>query len=498
MPGVFAGLLFLVGAALPQTQVPTTTESAEYVQYDLLRYLDRVEADGTLVRTVQVRVLLATATAVAEFGQIEGWYVDGYGDVQFEGVTIGKPDGRIVTVKDGLIENLNPYGVSATSFSADLRVKKLTVPGLEPGDWLSYKVVTQVKRLAPGHTFGDMKLQPVVGDPVQTYELDLPRDPGIRVHLRDDLGAKWEDVPAPSDRLVRRLSLKIEQPRPDERAPTKAMIQARAEPDVIFANFASWAEVGAWWWALSKDRLAPDSSVQTEAARLLVARATSRERIEALHRFVASRIRYLNVSLGVGHMLPRSAADVLASRYGDCKDKHALLAALAATVGIDLRPVFIDSIHPDVHDDVPAPQQFDHMISVAQLGPEPADWLWLDATNPFGPPGYLGPEFRDKRALLIEPSGEGRIVRTPATLPFVSRTEIEVSGTLGPDTALRARMVWRFRSEEEMALRAIFAMMPQGRREEAIRASLGQDWKDGQITNVVASLRDRRPLSHRV
>ena len=42
-------------------------------------------------------------------------------------------------------------------------------------------------------------------------------------------------------------------------------------------------------------------------------------------------------------MEPRAAADVLQNKYGDCKGKHALLAALAASLDLDVRPV------PDVN-----------------------------------------------------------------------------------------------------------------------------------------------------
>lgn len=489
MTAILPGLVFLIGAAAPRPQVapPQVNAPRESVQYDLCRYRDRVEADGSSERTLEVRVLLQTATAVAEFGQIKWPYIDGYGDVQFEKVTIERPDGRTVEVENGLIEDLNPYGVTATSVAADVHFKRLTIPGLDLGDWLSYKIIHRQKPLAPGRIFGEMKLAAIAGDPVQSYELDLPRDAGIQVRLRDGLGASWEDAPAASDRLVRRLHLKVEQPRADQRVPTKAVIQAEAEPDVIFTTFRSWDEVARWWWALSRDHLNPDPYVKTEAARLVASKATARERIAALHGFVTSRIRYLNVSFGIGRMQPRPATDVLANRYGDCKDKHALLAALASAVGIDVRPVLIDSVRSDLRDDVPAPQQFDHMISVARLGPEPAEWLWLDATNPFGPPEYLGPELRGKRALLIEESGEGRIVRTPAEPPFVPWTETQITGTLDPDRAFRGRVVRRFRSDQEVQLRTIFAVIPQDLLAEVVRSSLAREWEDGKVTNVVVS-----------
>jgi tetratricopeptide (TPR) repeat protein/transglutaminase-like putative cysteine protease len=478
----------VASVALSQAPPGPAEPAPDYVVYERLAYRDRVESDGTQTRVIDARALLRNATAVSALGQLQWPYVDTFGEVTFEDVVIQKTDGRTVEVKDGLLEDVNPFGITGTPIAADVRFKKLTIPGLEPGDRLSYRLVHRQKPLARGCAFGEMKLSPALGDPLQTYEIDLPRSSGIRVRLREGIGARWEDVPAPADRLVHRLSLKVPRPSPDDfKTLTKMKLQEWAEPDVIFTSFGSWNEVAEWWWGLSRERLQPDASVRTQAESLSAPGPTPRQRLERLHAFVAGSIRYLNVNFGMGRMQPRPAPQVLANRYGDCKDKHALLAALAASMGIDVRPVLIDSSRPDLRDDVPAPQQFDHMVSVARLGPEPESWLWLDGTDRFGVPGYLAPSLRDKRALLVEPSGEAQIVRTPVDPPFVARTEVELKATLLEDGALRGREMWRFRSDEEVQLRAILEAVPEAQRSDVVKASLARTWADAKVTNVVIS-----------
>jgi tetratricopeptide (TPR) repeat protein len=465
-------------AVVPQAAPAPTDAGNESACYELLRWRERIESDGSSTFTLDQKLLLTTAAAVTQYGQFAVPYTEGYGDVQFENIVIEKPDGRTVEVRNAVVEDAATTGI---------RYKKLTIPGLEPGDRLSYRVVSREKPLAPGHVFGQRKFNPAAGDPVQTYELDLPRSATIHVRLREGLGATWEDVPAPADRLVRRLSVKVERPGPDWKKVTKAMIRSWTEPDVMFTSFHSWAEVGRWWWAASRERLAPDAAVKAEAARLAASKTTPRERIEALNTFVAAKIRYVQVGLDAGRMLPQPAAAILANRYGDCKDKHAVLAALAASLGIDVRPVFINSYRSDLIDDAPSPLQFDHMISVAKLGSDPADWLWLDVTNPFGMPGYLLPGLRDNKALLIEASGDGRIVRTPADPPFAPHKEVQLKGALQPDGGLRARAVWRFRSDDEVPLRVGWAAIPADKRAEIVQTSMACNWKDGKVTSVSAS-----------
>ena len=51
------------------------------------------------------------------------------------------------------------------------------------------------------------------------------------------------------------------------------------------------------------------------------------------------KIRYIGVDFGVGRFQPHTATEVLGNGYGDCKDKHALLAALLAAIGFPISPV---------------------------------------------------------------------------------------------------------------------------------------------------------------
>jgi tetratricopeptide (TPR) repeat protein/transglutaminase-like putative cysteine protease len=481
-------LLLVFTTALPAiAQAPAPPASVDFVQIDRLQYRDRVEADGRFERSQEVTVLLRDGAAVAAFGQVGMPYVDGYGDVTFDSVVIEKADGRRIEVKDAPVEDINPFGLTGYPVAADVRFKKITIPGLEPGDRLSYRAAVKQKPLAPGRIFGEMKFPGMTSDPLQVYELDLPRDPAIAVELDKGLGATWEEQTSPPDRLVRRLSVRSKRPDFGTEAPTEAELEALAQPDVVFSNFRSWSDVAEWWWGVARDRLVPDAAVRAEAARIAAGGKSDREKIEALHAFVATRVRYLSVSFGLGRMQPRPAGQVLSNKYGDCKDKLTLLAALATAVGLDVRPVLINSGRKNLRDGAPGPQQFDHMIGVVLLGPEPRDWLWLDPTNDLGLPGYLLPRLRDAAALLIEPSGKGRVVRTPELAPFPQRLEVDMKGALDANGPLRAHTRWSFRSDSELEMRFGFRLTPRDRHAEIVQKTLGYMWKEGKITNVTTS-----------
>jgi Tfp pilus assembly protein PilF/transglutaminase-like putative cysteine protease len=440
---------------------------------------DTIERDGRVERTTDVRVLVRDPAGVAEFGQIGGPFIEGMGEVDFERVSIEKPDGRRLPIENGRIEDLNPFGMSAAPVAADFRFRRMTIPGLAPGDRLTFRIVTRQKPLIPNVSAGEFKFVPGPMASEQTYELDAPSDLRVSVWRRPDLGAAFEERAASGDRTVRRLALHA----PIELS--KDNIAALlVEPDVIYSTFRSWEEVGAWWWGVAHDRFQPDAAVRAEAQRLAKAELDPGARLEALYAFVSGQIRYLNVGFGVGRFEPRPASEVLASRYGDCKGKHVLLAALGAAAGIEVLPALVHTSRKDLNDAVPGPTQFDHILSVVRKGPDPAGWLWLDTTTDLARPGQIAPSLRGKRVVLMAPEG-ARVVKTPERLPFKSRWVLDSKGSIDPAGPIRARVRVTYRNDIEPVMRAAFRASPRDKWDE-VGKDLAKEWSKGEVSEVGA------------
>lgn len=474
----------LLGLALILAQAPTPAAPTEAFKFDYLRMKDRIEADGQARRTIEVSVLLRTPAAVQQFGQLSVPYVDGYADVSFERLRLQKPSGAVGDVEDGQIEDLNPLGINAASIPLDIRLKKLTIPRLEPGDRLSYTLTTTFRPFVPGEAYGEMKFTPVPVEGPQVYELDIPAQSRLRVNVRSDLGASWEQLPSEKDRLVRRLSVTVPPMVVPSGGLTEAQVESLQIPDVAYTTFASWSKVGEWWWEMSRLQVRGDEATRKEALRIAAGKTTAREKIEAIAAFVSSGVRYLNVSFGVGRMQPRTAASVLSSRYGDCKDKVGLVMALAEAVGVEVRPVLIHSARHDLQDDTPGPHQFDHMIAAAVLGPAEKDWLWMDATNSFSSPTALDPRTRDKRALVIDRKGHGVIMRTPARPAEPTHRLIDLKAALDPEGLLKGHARMEDRSDSEPNLRASFASVAPEQHAELMKSLLARTWNEARISSV--------------
>jgi hypothetical protein len=112
-------------------------------------------------------------------------------------------------------------------------------------------------------------------------------------------------------------------------------------PSVAWTTFKSWEEVGAWYRSLEADRATPSPEIKAKVAELIAGKSTDEEKVRALYAYVATQIRYIGVDFGIGRYQPHTAAEILSNQYGDCKDKHTLLAAMLSVAGIQPDAVLI-------------------------------------------------------------------------------------------------------------------------------------------------------------
>ncbi len=257
-------------------------------------------------------------------------------------------------------------------------------------------------------------------------------------------------------------------------------------PDIQLTTFETWEQIGRWYANLEKDRRAPSPEVRAKADELTKGLNSDLEKTEALYDFVAKNFRYVSLSLGVGRYQPHAAADVLHDQYGDCKDKHTLLASMLEAEGLHADSVLINSSRK-LDPDVPSPSQFDHVITMLPLGKEE---VWMDTTSEVAPFRLLSFNLRKKQALVIPPvnppsSRVPHLEVVPPDTPMPDSELSEVDGKINDIGKLEAHVHYEFRGDEELLLRSVFRRVPQAnwqRVVENVNSSLG-----GDITNLKVS-----------
>jgi tetratricopeptide (TPR) repeat protein len=244
-------------------------------------------------------------------------------------------------------------------------------------------------------------------------------------------------------------------------------------PSVAWTTFKSWEAVGAWYQGLESDRIEPNAAVKAKVAEITAGKTTDEEKARALYAYVATQIRYIGVAFGIGRYQPHHAGEVLDNQYGDCKDKHTLLAAMLAAAGLHPQAVLIGA-GVRFNEAVPSPGSFNHLITTVSIG---GQQIWLDSTQEVAPYQALSYVIRDRKALVVPDAGKAKIETTPANLPFESIQKMDAVGTLDKNGTSNSHLKWTFRGDSELILRAAFRQLTPGQYGEVVqRMSQGMGW----------------------
>ena len=274
------------------------------------------------------------------------------------------------------------------------------------------------------------------------------------------------------------------EPENDEKKVVEAALGRLPPPDVQISSFQSWEEVGRWYWNLQKDRIEPTASIRAKAAELTKGMTDDAAKMHAVYSFVSTQYRYIGIAFGIGRYQPHAADDVLTNNYGDCKDKHTLLASLLQASGITLYPALITASFK-LDPEVPSPGQFDHIIGYL---PQGKDAVWLDTTPEVAPLGYLVTPLRDKQALVMSGEKSIQFVTTPADPPFPNTQAFKIDGKLSDDGTLEAKVEDTARGDAEVMLRAAFRRVPQPQWKDLVQLISYQLGFAGDVSDVNASL----------
>jgi tetratricopeptide (TPR) repeat protein/transglutaminase-like putative cysteine protease len=458
--------------------------SQEAFVVEQYRSIYRFESDGTGRKETIARIRVQSEAGVQQWGQIQIGYNSANERVEIAYVRVVKADGSVVKAGDDAVQDLSAPVEHEAPVYTDYRQKHVTVPGLRPGEVLEYDMVTVIHTpLAAGQFWADYDFDKnnIMLD--EELDVDVPSDRPLKLKNKPDMDPKI------SEENRRRIyhwtssHLEREDDTKDKDKDKKKKKADEERPDVQLTTFVSWEQIGLWYAGLEKDRRAPSPEVRAKAAELTKGLDTPLDRVQALYDYVAKNFRYVSLSLGVGRYQPHASGDVLHNQYGDCKDKHTLLASLLEAEGLHASSVLINSSRK-LDPDVPSPSQFDHVITMLPMTTPPEE-VWMDTTSEVAPFRLLAFSLRDKLALVIPATGTPHLEETPADTPMPDSEISEVDGKINEIGKLEAHVHYTFRGDEELMLRSIFRHYPEAQWQrvvENVNAGVG-----GDITNLKIS-----------
>ncbi|HOX46967.1 MAG TPA: DUF3857 domain-containing protein [Myxococcota bacterium] len=393
----------------------------------------RLHPNGMAARFRQqiVRVLDARAAERLRTFQVD--YAPGRQEVRILSHRLRHADGGF---DDGVL--VQDQSVSEPWFNMyyDVHVRQVTFPELRPGDLV--ELSTLVDDLGGeallSDYFGDL-VQLQFEEPVRRASYVLLVPPGREVEASADARLRHEVRPAPdgSRALVwtsGALPGVVEEPGMPGLAEEHASLHLSSLP--------RWPELSRWYHGQIADALVPGPEVRALASELVAGLTEPLDRVRAIYRFVADGTRYVGLEFGIHSYVPYQCDQVLQRKFGDCKDKSALLVALFESVGIPARLALVRMARLGRLPDQPASlAAFNHAICYL-----PGQDVWLDGTATLYDALDLPAQDQGVQALVVEPDGAA-LRLTPVTGPDRNWTELELLVALAEDGGAELTMDMR-------------------------------------------------------
>jgi len=342
--------------------------------------------------------------------------------------------GKDYEVKDKEALEVSDPKVDGSELITDVKEKLIRIPAADPGNIVGYEYTIEE--------------QPLVLQDMWYFQGESPLS---EAHYTLQLPAGWEYKAAylnhPEVNPVQTGSNQWQWTVSNEKGireePDMPPIHGVAGKMIVYLlppggvgtrGFANWKEMGNWYAGLATGRRNASPEIKQKVAELTAGITDPLTKMRAIAQFVQHDIRYVAIELGIGGFQPHPAADVFAHRYGDCKDKATLMAAMLNEIGIDSYYVVINAERGSVTPDMPANDGFNHVILAIKLPagvpegsavatikhPQLGEILFFDPTNELIPFGQIGGYLQENYGLLVTPSG-GELVEVPR-LPLALNT----------------------------------------------------------------------------
>jgi tetratricopeptide (TPR) repeat protein len=443
--------------------------------------------DGSYRREGSTRIRVQSVAAVQRFGVLTFQYQKLTEALDVEYVRVRKPDGSVVDTPSDDIQDMPSEVTRQAPLYSDLQEKHVAVKGLGVGDLLElHSTWRSIKPLARGQFW---------------FAYNFTRDnimlqAQLQISVPADRAVKWKSLklkPTITEDQGRRIftwnSSQLEHQSTEqekgiqEQAAYQSARGKSPSPEIQISSFQNWQEVGRWYDSLQADRIKPSPEIRAKAAALTVNLLDDNAKIRAIYKFVSTQFRYIGIDFGIGRYQAHPANDVLSNQYGDCKDKHTLLASLLDALGIKAYPALINSAH-EIDLDVPSPGQFDHVISVVSQG----DHLtWMDTTPELAPFSYLPSGLRDKQALVIQGDKLATLITTPADPTRMAVQSFKIQAKLDDTGTLTGKITRTLQGDDnEVVVRVAFRSVPAPQWKELIQRISYMSGFAGDVSEATA------------
>ncbi|HEX7024611.1 MAG TPA: DUF3857 domain-containing protein, partial [Gemmatimonadales bacterium] len=360
-------------------------DSARYPAESYVYILDdgvlRYEADGRGSRTYRQVVQILKEDAVERWAEFSFSFEPSHEKLTVNWVRVVSPSGEIISEKPSLSQDADVPAPMGDPTYVERKVRRMSLSNVRPGVLVDYSyTIEELKPFRAGDFYSGWRVNPGTLVRRSRLVLDTPRGLTPRLITRN-----LDFSPVVAEAGGRRVTTWARQDVPGTRPEPFASDSNGVDMGIDIGGPGSWQDVGAWYAGLARDRYAMTPALEQKLAALVAGAASLDDSIRAIHRYVARDVRYVAITLGMGGYQPRSPAEVLATGYGDCKDKATLFITLASRLGVQANPVLL-AAGGKVERRLPTIYQFNHAIAAVE---RPSGRIFVDLTAGDVPWGAL-------------------------------------------------------------------------------------------------------------
>ena len=418
-----------------------------------------VSSDGSYVASREEAYRVLDARGIELLHERKFAFTQTFETLQIVAAYTLKANGQRIDVPPG--SYLSGFGQTSQQGFQDNHIVSVFFPNLEVGD--SVVLVTLHRQLIPwfaGHFDFKMDFSRAFAVHDVRYAVTAPAAMPLKI---DAAGMDGGDGQTYGDKKRWVWQFHNDSPvAPEE----DAVAESDFTPHLGLTSFADWADVARAYRERAEGRAEVTPEIAALADQLTQGVADKRQQAKILYDWVSTHVAYVAILLGAGGFTPHAAKDVLANRFGDCKDHVVLLEALLKAKGIDSTPVLIQGgTNAFKLPQSPSPHAFDHVVTYL-----PTFDLYLDSTAQFAPFGVLPYNDAGKPVLRVV---TGELARTPTPNSQNSSVRAVTEVALAADGSAEGHTKITASGAYGIGIRALMRSIPSGKEDEFFHALLG-------------------------
>lgn len=374
-----------MAAGLPP-QYANTPTAKDYPGADALVLSESrrftLQADGRINESVRLVQKVLTYQGMDEIGDPKIAFNKDNQELNISLCRTYTPEGAVVDAKANSFNEMTPYELEKAPAYTGWRQMVVTKVGLDVDAVVEVEYTITDKKPWRRFLEGIVPLRDVYPALVREITITVPEGSPLSYKLLNDEAVPLQKTQGGTTTTTWTL----------RNIPLAHLNHARAGeraflPALVFTTAPDWAHQAASVGGLVEKAAASSSpALDKKAEELLAGLKAPFDKILKVHDYVAEGINNVDWPLRDFDFVPRSAAQVYDSGYGNALDKAVLLVALLKKAGVDSAIAAVRRVPEGLSDPttVPCLSQMDgvilHVDMGADMGKTPA--LWLDPCAP--------------------------------------------------------------------------------------------------------------------